>query len=119
MSGARAARGARGVAVAQLGIRRHRLAEARAAVLHSRAMIQVLQRLNWTGTPYIIGDLFVAHKNRRRARASLQSHQFGWEVRLLVGSHDEVVRTQVCRSQEKVFSTGEQWKAALIAEGWQ
>jgi hypothetical protein len=29
------------------------------------------------------------------------SHQFGWEVRLLVGSHEELVSSQVCRTQEE------------------
>jgi hypothetical protein len=80
--------------------------------------IQVLQQLNWNGTPYQIGDLFVLHKNRRQARAVLTTHQFGWEVRLLVGSQEEVVRTQVCRTQDEVLTTGEEWKAALVAEGW-
>ena len=33
-------------------------------------------------------------------------------------SHVRAQRTQVCRSRDKVLTTGEQWKAALIAEGW-
>ena len=58
--------------------------------------------------------MFVLHKNRRKARAVIFSHVFGWEVRLLVGSQLEIVRTQVCRTQEEVLSTGEQWRAAMI-----
>ena len=79
---------------------------------------QVLQRPNWHGTPVELGDLFRLHKNRREARAALFTHQFGWEVRLLVGSQLEVVRTQVCRDQEEVLRTGEQWKQATIENGW-
>ena len=37
----------------------------------------------------------------------------------MVGSQKEVVSTQVCRTQEEVFSTGEQWKAAMIEKGCQ
>jgi hypothetical protein len=35
-----------------------------------------------------------------------------------VGSQLEIVQTQVCRTQEEVLSTGEQWKAAMIEKGW-
>jgi hypothetical protein len=28
------------------------------------------------------------------------------------------VQTQVCRSQEDVLTTGEQWKAAMNEKGW-
>ena len=37
---------------------------------------------------------------------------------LLIGGQLEVVQTQVCRDQEEVLTTGEQWKAALAEEGW-
>jgi hypothetical protein len=79
---------------------------------------QVLQRHGWHGTPLELGELFVLHKNRREARAVIVTHQLGWEVRLLVGAQLEVVQTQVCRTQEDVLSTGEQWKAAMSEKGW-
>jgi hypothetical protein len=46
----------------------------------------------------------------REARAVIFSYVFGGEVRLLVGSQRDVVQTQVCRTQEEVLSTAEQWK---------
>ena len=73
--------------------------------------LRVLQRPDWHGTPRELGELFILHKNRSEARAMLLTHQLGWEVRLLIGAQPEVVQTQVCRSQEEVLSTGEQWKA--------
>ena len=45
------------------------------------------------------------------------SHQFDWEVRLLVGSQEDRVSSQACRTQEEVLSTGEQWKAAMVEKG--
>ena len=30
-----------------------------------------------------------------------------------------VVQTQVCRTQDDVLTTGEQWKAAMVEKGWQ
>jgi hypothetical protein len=80
--------------------------------------MDVLQRLTWNGTPKEMGDLLRLTKNGREARAVLYSHVFGWEVRLLVGRQLEAVRTQVCRSKEDVLSTGEEWKAAMLADGW-
>jgi hypothetical protein len=81
-------------------------------------MIQVLQRPDWHGSPVQLGELFVLTKNKRKARCVLQSHQFGWEVRLFIGSQSEVVQSHVCRTQDEVLTTGEQWKAAMIAKGW-
>jgi hypothetical protein len=76
-------------------------------------MIEVLQRGTWNGTPREIGDLFRVTKNRRKARAVIFSHQFGWEVRLLVGSQEELVSSQVCRTREEVLSTGGRRKAEM------
>ena len=42
----------------------------------------------------------------------------GWELRLIIGK-DDVLQTHVCRSQDEVLTTGEQWKAAMIEKGWQ
>ena len=53
-----------------------------------------------------------------RGASGAVHHQLGWEVRLLIGSQVEVVQTQVCRDQEEVLTTGEQWKAAMIEKGW-
>ena len=55
---------------------------------------------------------------RSKARAVIFSHQFGWEVRLLVGSQEDLVSSQVCRTQDEVLSTGERSKTAMIAKGW-
>jgi hypothetical protein len=37
---------------------------------------------------------------------------------LQVGINREFVQTKVCRSQDDVVTTGEQWKAAMIEKGW-
>jgi hypothetical protein len=63
--------------------------------------------------------LFILHKDRREATCKLRTHQFGWEVLLLVGSQLEVVQSQVCRTQDEVLTTGEQWKAAMTEKGWE
>ena len=56
-------------------------------------------------------------KNRRKARAVIFSHQFGWEVRLLVGSQEELVSSQVCRTQEEVLTTGDLIQPVGVIKG--
>jgi hypothetical protein len=79
--------------------------------------LEVLRRNDWDDTPRELGYLFVLRKgsNRRVARWALTTHILGWECRLLVGS--ELLQSQVYRSQEEVFSTGENWKAARVEKG--
>ena len=90
----------------------------RSRVVHS-ATVQVLQRPDWRGSPLHLGELFLVRKNNVEARCLLRSHQFGWETCLQIGISREFVQTKVCRSQNDVVTTGEQWKAAMIEKGWQ
>ena len=56
--------------------------------------------------------------NGRKATCKLPSHQFGWELRLVVGRRLEVVQSQVGRTQRDVLTTGEHWNAAMVEKGW-
>jgi hypothetical protein len=50
------------------------------------------------------------------AACRLVTHALGWELRLeVVGS---LQRSEVCRTQDEVLDTSEQWKAAMIEKGW-
>ena len=80
--------------------------------------MQVLQRPDWHGSPVELGELFILHRGKRTARCVLRIHQLGWEVRLFIGTQLDVVQSQVCRTQDDVLMTGEQWKAAMIEKGW-
>ena len=80
--------------------------------------MHVPQRPDWHGSPANLGELFILHKNRREAECQIQSHQIGWELRLIIGSQLEIVQTQVCRTQDEVLTTSEQWKAAMTEKGW-
>jgi hypothetical protein len=39
--------------------------------------------------------LFIVKKNGREATCKLRSHQFGWELLLLIGRQTEIVQSQV------------------------
>ncbi len=81
-------------------------------------MFDALQRPDWYGSAVDLGELFILTKSRRQARCLVRTHQFGWELRLFVGTEQELVQSQVCRTQEQVLSTGEKWKAAMGEKGW-
>jgi hypothetical protein len=66
-----------------------------------------------------LGELFVMRRGRRQATCKLLRHQLGWEVRLLMAPPGDVMLSKVCRSQEDVLTTREQWKSAMIVKGWQ
>lgn len=80
--------------------------------------MNVLQRPDWHGSPVDLGELFVLRKNRREAVCKLLSHQFGWECRLYIGQPENIVQTQVCRSQQEGLTLGEAWRTALEVKGW-
>ncbi len=72
--------------------------------------MQFLNRPDWSGTPFIVGGMFRLKKGNRTARCQLRTHPLEWELRLSVG--DELLQSQVCRTQDEVLDTTEKWKAA-------
>jgi hypothetical protein len=44
------------------------------------------------------------------------THVLGWELTLT--ANGQLVQYRVCRIQEEVLSTGEQWRAAIVEKGW-
>ena len=81
--------------------------------------VEVLQRYDPYRGPFIIGDFFTVAKTGRTVRCQISTHVLGWEVRLIGASPDGFEWTQVCRSDDEVLTTCEQWKAAMQATGWQ
>jgi hypothetical protein len=82
-------------------------------------MSDTLQRAVWDGHPVSLGTAFELEKRKgaRQLRAlALQSHRFGWELRLEVSGLTS--RTQVCRSKDEVLDTSEHWRAVMLKAGW-
>ena len=83
-------------------------------------MLDVLQRPFWTGHP--IKQAVAVRLCRtvvgrpREAVAELWTHEIGWELRLLVDG--DFQRSQVCRSEDEVFTAIGEWRDALTAKGW-
>ena len=80
----------------------------------------VLQREFWSGHRVSLGTGWTLHKSvcgkAREAVCELWSHQFGWELRLMIDG-GILQRSQVCRSNDEVLDTQEQWKAAMLGNG--
>lgn len=84
--------------------------------------LQVLQRETWYGEPKKLGDAFRLTKpggigGDLWATCEIWTHQFGWELRLLIVGV-ELVQSDVCREQDRVLDTIDAWKAALREKGW-
>ena len=83
-------------------------------------MTQVLQRPDWRGEPIAVGDWFRLHKDKSErqieAACRLFTHQLGRELRLEIDG--SLQRSQVCRTQDEVLDTSDEWKAAMIEKGW-
>ena len=75
--------------------------------------MHVLQRLEWYGEPTELGDLFRPTKNRCSARGVLLSHQFGWELRLLIGAQDESFKPRSDDPRRKCSPQGRRGRQLL------
>ena len=82
--------------------------------------MHIPQRPYWSGEPADLGELFrlrkIACQRQIEAVCTLHTHQFGWECRLMAA--EELLRSEVCRTQEAVGACSEQWKVAMIERGW-
>lgn len=78
------------------------------------------QREHWNGRSADLGEAWRLRKmgcgSAKEAVYRLVSHQFGWELRL--EANGELIGSQVCRNNEQVLTTQEQWKKAMMHRGW-
>jgi hypothetical protein len=87
-------------------------------VLDFSAM-DVLQRADWHGSPVHLGELFMVRKNASRRDASFAAINLAGSC---ASGWDSIVtscKRKVCRTQDDVLTTGEEWKTAMIEKGWQ
>ncbi len=74
------------------------------------------QREHFAGAE-LLSPAWTLSKGQRSAACTVWSHEFGFELRLVV-SGDPLPRTEVCRSQEDLIATQDEWRAAFEAKGW-
>ena len=79
--------------------------------------MRTLQRAFWKGQPETLRELFaLSRPNGTRAACTLWSHMFGWELRLEVNG--TMARTQVARDFATTERAADEWRRAMLAEGW-
>ena len=82
--------------------------------------MNILQRDMWRGEPMKQANCIWLRKTvagrELDAIGELWLIQLGWDIRLFVDG--QFVRSQVCRTQDEVFDTIDEWQAALRQKGW-
>ena len=71
--------------------------------------VGVRQRSHWNG-PASLGSAWTMVKGPQTAVYELQSHQFGWELRLTIAR--DLVRSHVCRERTTCCAFKEEWRRA-------
>jgi hypothetical protein len=74
------------------------------------------QSENLNTPPVQLDDVFLLRKREMVATCELWTHAFGWECRLYAG--EDMIATQVCRSEQEVEAFGKTWCEALTVKGW-
>ena len=79
--------------------------------------MEALQRDDWNGNAEQLHELFTLTKpTGSRARLTLRLHDLGYELRLAVS--DGHVRSQVIPDACWIKGIADEWRAAMLAEGW-
>ena len=75
----------------------------------------------WSGTPDRLPDAFRVTKSKGdcvlSAVCETWSHQFGWELQLMVDGYG-LQRSSVVRSAREMITTIEEWHLAMLEKGW-
>jgi hypothetical protein len=79
------------------------------------------QRAIWNGPPERLPDAFCMQKRKGDrvlgAVCETWSHQFGWELRLMIDGHG-LQLSSVVRSATEMNNTADSWRAAMLEKGW-
>lgn len=73
------------------------------------------QREHFAGAE-LLSPVWALTKGPKTARCEVWSHQFGFELRYLVGR--ELVSSMVVRSHKELVDVCLKWKDALTEKGW-
>ena len=60
--------------------------------------------------------MWTLKKSKREATCTLSTHPLGWELKVQVS--DELMRSEVRKSEPAVFDTSDAWKSQWAAKGW-
>ena len=79
--------------------------------------MRALQRDYWNGNAEQLHELFMLTKpDGSRSRLTLHLHELGYELRLDV--NDGLVHSQLTPDACQIKAMADEWRAAMLAEGW-
>jgi hypothetical protein len=84
------------------------------AVVHDARMPLVPRREDFGHPEHL--SLAWSLMDSKTAACEVWSHVLGFELRALVS--DELIQSQVCRSQDELVRVQEEWRTAFEASGW-
>jgi hypothetical protein len=81
-----------------------------------------LQRAVWNGTPERFPDAFTLTKTKGATSLTgvceVWTHQFGWEMRLMIYDGHGMLVSSVVQSAEDLREKTKTWRSAMIEKGW-
>ncbi len=75
-----------------------------------------LKRHDYYEGPQALGNLWTLTRAPATLCCALSTHSLGWELRLASGAN--LLRSQVCKTEDEVFSTSTAWEVEARAKGW-
>lgn len=75
-----------------------------------------LVRYDYYRGPQQLGKMWTANRDALTMRCEIATHPLGWELRLYSGKH--FLRSQVCKSEDDVFTVSDAWQAEAKSKGW-
>lgn len=63
-----------------------------------------------------LGEMWRMAKGPRTAIVRLATHQMGWELKATVDG--DLVSSEVCKEDARVFQVADAWRAAFMEKGW-
>jgi hypothetical protein len=78
-------------------------------------MNETPQREFWNGRSVQLNTLWTLSKRGKVAACALLTHQLGRELRV---ESDDLLLTQVCRSDREIEEVSAGWRHAMLAKGW-
>jgi hypothetical protein len=80
--------------------------------------LPVLRVIEFDRVPVRLGEVWTMTKDGKTLTCSLFNHAIApWELRLELGS--ELIRSEACRTEKKVFDVADEWRIASAAKGWE
>lgn len=74
-----------------------------------------LPKYDYYKGPQKLPDLWTRSRGTLTMRCAISTHAHGWELKLTAGGFS---RTEICRTQNDVFTVADAWATEAGTKGW-